>query len=780
MKKAHLSLTIILLFFSFVANAQVIRYVTVSGSGNGSGTSWNNASAKLQEIINISDFGDEVWVAMGNYKPTHWVMGIASVRYTPNGDGSRDRVFLLKEGVKIYGGFLGFETRITDRNPLNKSTLSGDYNDNDVITLVGAGSPVITNNVDNAYHVVAAVNLNYAIIDSFFIIGGNGSDTISIKPFLGLSNNNWRGYGGGIFICKNGQRLNSIIDNRLSINNCVIRHNSVAAVGAGIYATKQSYTLSNSDVIRNVAIEGGGMYNSNSNPYIKNTNITGNQADNGAGCYNFYSSPNFIKVKFRVNFGGSGGGMYNNHSSPILQDVQIAEGFATVHGGGMYNISSNPSINNSFIFNCFASNLGGGMYNEDSAPTLNNVNIHNNNAYRGGGIFCKNSSPAINNSVLNYNYAGIYGGGLCSMDGSNPILTNVLISNNYAGADGGGIRTYDFPRPNFITLNNVIIINNSAGYGGGILLAGWLGNALLKNVVITQNTSSQLGGGACLGIATKLLNVIISDNTSQRDGGGIYINSQSIIDITNCTIYNNKVSEIGSFGGGIFGASANINVVNSIFYDNTTTNLNDAGREDIYSLNTSNNINVSFSCLKDALPIINVIDGGSNLQANPRFFNIGFPSGVDGQWLTSDDGLQLLPISPAIDRGTNTPDIPEYDILGTPRELSTRDPADMGAYEYIHLPPRMVYTSLDNKVNTYPNPTEGFFELALDNIDYIENQNTTLTTKILNASGYLVLEQKLNNPAQRIKFDISHLPSGLYLLQWNNGKQSGTQKIIKK
>lgn len=52
-----------------LAQAQTIRYVRPTTAGIGNGSSWNNAGADLQTMINASGNNDQVWVAAGIYKP---------------------------------------------------------------------------------------------------------------------------------------------------------------------------------------------------------------------------------------------------------------------------------------------------------------------------------------------------------------------------------------------------------------------------------------------------------------------------------------------------------------------------------------------------------------------------------------------------------------------------------------------------------------------------------------------------------------------------------------
>lgn len=77
------------------AMGQTIRYIKQNATGGG--TSWNDASGDFQAMINESASGNEVWVAAVTYQP------------------SANNSFFMKEGVKIYGGFTGTETLLSQR-----------------------------------------------------------------------------------------------------------------------------------------------------------------------------------------------------------------------------------------------------------------------------------------------------------------------------------------------------------------------------------------------------------------------------------------------------------------------------------------------------------------------------------------------------------------------------------------------------------------------------------------------------------------------------------------
>src|SRR5690606_8215066 len=106
MKKLYLILFLITLN-STVLFAQI--YVTETGAGNKDGTSWINAydNTQLQTAINRATAGEQVWVAKGTYKPTEDLSttNLLTDGITPTTD--RDKAFILKAAVEIYGGFAG-------------------------------------------------------------------------------------------------------------------------------------------------------------------------------------------------------------------------------------------------------------------------------------------------------------------------------------------------------------------------------------------------------------------------------------------------------------------------------------------------------------------------------------------------------------------------------------------------------------------------------------------------------------------------------------------------
>ena len=96
-------------------------YVNDNATGAGTGLSWNDAFTKIQDAVNAASNGDVIWVAEGIYKVS--------------GTGA---VLIMKDGVKLYGGFVGNETIFYQRgNPSDHLTILDGQNQS-VHVVIGA------------------------------------------------------------------------------------------------------------------------------------------------------------------------------------------------------------------------------------------------------------------------------------------------------------------------------------------------------------------------------------------------------------------------------------------------------------------------------------------------------------------------------------------------------------------------------------------------------------------------------------------------------------------
>jgi hypothetical protein len=291
-------------------------YVNKTATGTNDGTSWANAYTNLQDAIDNQCGGIDIWVAAGTYLPTDAPDGTTSTGAT-----DRNNAFHLATDMKIYGGFVGTETLLSQRNATtNVTILSGDFSANDIVT--GAGSTLsITNNTENAYHVIITADLtSAAVIDGFTVKGGNANGSNFIIYYQSKS----------------------------------FSHTS----GGGINNTSSSPTIKNNTIKNNNAVFGGGMDNySSSSPTIINTTFSNNNATNGGGAINnaSFSSPMIINSIFAKNNAptgvGIGGGINNSSfSNPTITNTTFAFN-SGISGGGIYNSSaSSPIITNSIFW----------------------------------------------------------------------------------------------------------------------------------------------------------------------------------------------------------------------------------------------------------------------------------------------------------------------------------------------------------------------------------------------------------------------------------------------
>lgn len=337
---------ITLLLNSYISNAK-ISYVTPEGSGNYTGSSWKNAAPgeNLQQIINQSVDGDQIWVSHGLYKTT----------------SSKDRSisFKMKNGVAIIGGFKGNENLISERNLQCDfySILSGEIGDN--------------GKDDNSYKVISnSTGLDStSVLDGFIIQDGNDDRSPTINE----------GLGGGIY---NDGGYNGNFCNPKFIH-CIIQNN-FAQYGAGVFNSGHSGGTSspifiNCIITNNSAyISGGGMDNfglaGNSSPMILNTLFISNSATFRAGgmyCWagnNGETSPKIINSVFIANTAEDGGGIVtDNENSPAGSNSGI----------------SAPSFLNSILWDNLASKVGPQFYRigegiinaSNSAINLENQNL---------------------------------------------------------------------------------------------------------------------------------------------------------------------------------------------------------------------------------------------------------------------------------------------------------------------------------------------------------------------------------------------------------------------
>ena len=343
------------------AYGEITLYVTADGAGNMDGASWENAARDLKGLIDNINDNAEIWVAKGVYSP---------------GTGSSD-TFLLKKGLKIYGGFDGTESALEERD-IKKNAVFLDGGK------VSRKVPVVT--------ALSGALSNDTRLDGITITGGVNTTN-----------------GGGLFVEISGNPL---------ITECVFLDNTAYISGGGLYIYYSS------PIILNCAFVGNRSFN-----------------ENGGGVINYYSSPIFENCTFQKNEAVYGGGLFNYGSKTTVVNCIFSDNRSSFRGAGMSNYDSTVVASDSaFTGNC-GEEYGGGMYNENSRAEIRNCIFSNNKVSpgNGGGFASLNSTVEIAECKFTMNEADFYGGGMANINSSTRISGCVYSDNKALRIGGGGM-----------------------------------------------------------------------------------------------------------------------------------------------------------------------------------------------------------------------------------------------------------------------------------------------------------------------------------------------------
>ena len=467
---------IMILLVAVTMQAATLR---VSATGNNSGgTSWPNAYTTIQQALAAAASGDEIWVKQDTYTITDELNQLN-----------------FKEGVNVYGGFVGTE-----------STLSQRSTDN-ALTIIKQPSAPATN-----FRLLQSIALNTAATwDGFTFDGNNVGSGVFLSSNCNLNNVTVKnclaasGSGAGIFITSSStfapvNLTNSTIkDNKLTIDGTV----SYFGGGAGIYvgtgstaALIENCIISgntiNTTAVGSSSVFGAGVYIVEGiikNCTIDNNNITGIGNDNitGAG---IAIVPATLERKVLV----TGCTITNNTSlgrgGAILIDPRYS---------GQYR--GNFTIANTKIINNKSSNVGGGIFS--TAATVQttglgwklyviNCVIANNEATVGAGMNI-NSSGFVNitySTFANNKATSTFGGGAIAFQPSTSQTTAATIKNTLLwGNTSGDISG----RSQFSNNSQASTISNCAIQNYDITYFAWVNTTRDAIINLNANNSNTAG-----------------------------------------------------------------------------------------------------------------------------------------------------------------------------------------------------------------------------------------------------------------------------------------------
>jgi hypothetical protein len=491
------SLPLVLLFIAVAYAATPVHaqiFVDAGAVGGNDGTSWADAYTDLQDALAAATAGDVIWVAAGTYKPT------------PGTD--RTVSFVLPDSVGVYGGFLGNETNLSQRNyVLNETILSGD---------IGAAA----DSSDNSYHVVDGTNTSsMTALDGFTVEWGNAT-AYSIS---------YGAYGGGILVWY-GLPI---------VRNVVCRHNHATYRGGGMYyAAADPVQLTNLRFEDNSSGWGGGLYAGGPHQTgpltFTGITCTNNLAERGGGCYATTSTGGgtlFEYVHFEGNTAQYGGGIHGYYSEVRFGD--FTGNTATVQGGAAFQDNGGMDLHDLTLEGNDAPD-GGGVYVGCCGGTYSSIDFLGNAATGGGGAFYVERGPVeVDSSYFHGNHA-VQGGA-------------VYVKNEPAESN-----------PSVFTACN--IDSNTADVGGGMWSEGLVD---LESSVFSRNAATNDGGAFQVAIRThNLANVLLVDNTA-GDKGGAAFQYQCEATWVNCTSSGNLATDRG---GAMFNEGCSPTIVNTVLW----------------------------------------------------------------------------------------------------------------------------------------------------------------------------------------------------------------------
>lgn len=333
---------------SIQADANGIIYVSEDGTGDGS--SWANATNKLQFASALSSGGGtKVWVKTGTY-------------YGDTSDS--EGAFSISANNRVYGGFEGNEAPDYDLS-------LRDFEKNPTI-IDGQGARRVLLQ-DQAF-----TSASMPIWDGFVIqngaIGSGAGAYLNNHVTLNnctIINNEASMYGGGVYINSTGGSAH------VTLNNCIIADN-IASMGGGV-CDRVGANYTNCRINNNIAsTKGGGIYlYNNTEPTLKNCIINNNTAQSAGGMY--------------------ARGLFTAYNCDFVMNL------ATESIGGIYHENSHNKYYNCIVWG----NVANGLPNQFAGLSdfeysavcgivngSDNYNIPNENNGSEPGVFVRFNHPA--------------------------------------------------------------------------------------------------------------------------------------------------------------------------------------------------------------------------------------------------------------------------------------------------------------------------------------------------------------------------------------------------
>jgi hypothetical protein len=604
-------------------------YVDKDASGNNNGAGWADAFISLKAACETAAlFPDavprEIWIAAGTY--------------TPSFAGDVTEYFPITPNTSYIGGFGGWETAKSQRNPAanpviisgelagggrsrhlfyNPSAVSGElvfedlrFTKADTLTGTGREYSGAAINAAAAGGTLRVANCAFTELEA----GHQGGAVYAEDMAVDISGSRFEqcgvpqtsGRSGGA-VYSGGGAVN-ITDVSFTSTSAYYGGALHAAPAAGQALTMSEISLDNVVSAMSYPQNGGIYIAGGGNNTVTITDIKINKTSSVSG--NTHSGIYIEAPGGTVDISGGelyNAGMYINNGSGMtyLENITIsnAQSFANdpvwIAGGAdistlavsgtwpastgtaVYITSSSRPVNVSGLtVNDIKNGKGLYIYNSSAEPTvIDGLNIsETQSSYGGGAYIYVHGSLSITNAAISETQ-GSYGGGMYIENNSaySTVIDGLNISNTTSSSSGGGAYIYV---DGSLSITDMDISDTTSGSDGGGAYISVRGSLSITIADISETKSSNYGGGMYIFNMSAVPSVIsglnISNTTSSSSGGGAFISVRGSLSITNADISETQSS---NYGGGmyIYNISAEPTVIDGLNISNTTSSSSGGG-----------------------------------------------------------------------------------------------------------------------------------------------------------------------------------------------------------
>lgn len=373
--------------------ASRIRYVKPTATGKGDGSSWENASADLQKMIdeladnNPQNQTGEVWVAAGTYTPQSQL--ISGTGYSAS--------FRMRDGISVYGGFNADDPETSKFNR-QKGTMPWDFTYPTVLEAAYYSHDDFKwtdkkwTLTSDSRHVVwfapmpgESAFANVTTLDGVTIQGGYAQGGTGLDDFK-------TDRGGGVYMDGSNAYL----------SNCIVKENYATGNGGGVYL-KDGRVMTSFIYNNNADADGGAVYVDDAGLVLRSM-LSNNSAHNGAGAY--------------LHNGTGNDETGNDHPEYLILSTCVVSNNTMTGNGAVYCdkggvMMQNTITNNSCITATDATDSNasrtGGIYVDEYALVVNSVLWNNRKGTINIPMYARNPSAStvrfLNNAISGVNNA---------------------------------------------------------------------------------------------------------------------------------------------------------------------------------------------------------------------------------------------------------------------------------------------------------------------------------------------------------------------------------------